>query len=129
VRPAPTLGEVCAVMVDHVTELVAHYERLGFADADSRAAREFRKHTGWYLTGYPVGPDLRRRFAEINGTRDVARLVADVDPATVVVDGGERLPRGHTNGPIHVVLPHGYLDHLDDLVAPDDDDVMAMSGG
>lgn len=129
VRPAPTLGDVCSVMIGHVAALVAHYELLGFADADSRAAREFRKHTGWYLTGYPVGPETRRRFAEIGHPDDLARLVGDVDPATVVVDGGDRLPRGHTNGPIHVVLPHGYLDSLDDLVAPDDDDVMAMSGG
>ena len=30
---------------------------------------------------------------------------------------------------LKVMLPHGYLDHLDDMVVPDDDDVMALSGG
>lgn len=129
VRPAPSLGEVCAVMLDHVAALVGHYRMLGFADAESRAAREFRKHTGWYLTGYPVGPEVRRRFAEISAPDDVTRLVADVDHGAVVVEGGDRFARGHTNGPIRVVLPHGYLDNLDDLVVPDDDDVMALSGG
>ena len=42
---------------------------------------------------------------------------------------GERIRRGHTNGPIRVALPAGYLDHLDDLTVPDDADVMALSGG
>jgi hypothetical protein len=46
-----------------------------------------------------------------------------------IVPGGERLTRGHTNGPIRVVLPHGYLDDLDDLTPPDDADVAALSGG
>jgi hypothetical protein len=46
-----------------------------------------------------------------------------------IVDGGERIARGHTNGPINVVLPEGYLDHLDDLEVPDDAEVVALSGG
>ena len=56
-------------------------------------------------------------------------LIAALDPATAIVEGGERIRRGHTNGPIRVALPHGYLDHLDDLTVPDDADVMALSGG
>jgi hypothetical protein len=47
----------------------------------------------------------------------------------VIVPGGERIRRGHTNGPIRVALPAGYLDHLDDDAVPDDDSVMAVSGG
>ena len=27
--------------------------------------RDFRKHTGWYLTGYPAGPEVRRRLANV----------------------------------------------------------------
>ena len=46
-----------------------------------------------------------------------------------LVAGGERLARGHTNGPINVALPHGYLDHLDDLTVPDDAMVTTLSGG
>jgi len=46
-----------------------------------------------------------------------------------LVDGGERIRRGHTNGPIRVALPNGYLDHLDDLTVPDDAHLMALSGG
>ena len=46
-----------------------------------------------------------------------------------VVEGGERIARGHTNGPIKVVLPEGYLDNRDDMTIPDDGDVMRLSGG
>ena len=28
--------------------------------------RDFRKHTGWYLTGYPVGPQARRRLSGVS---------------------------------------------------------------
>ena len=37
------------------------------------------------------------------------------------------------NGPIKVALPDGFLDDLDalehDLAVPDDDDMLALSGG
>ena len=56
-------------------------------------------------------------------------LAASLDPTLALVEGGERLARGHTNGPINVVLPHGYLDHLDDLEVPADALLTTMSGG
>ncbi len=129
-RPAPpsrSLGEATAVMVDHATALVAHHgdERL--------ALRAFRKHASWYLTGYPVGGESRRRFAQVSTRAELEDLVATLDPALTVVEGGERIRRGHTNGPIKVALPDGFLDDLDalehDLAVPDDDDVLALSGG
>jgi hypothetical protein len=56
-------------------------------------------------------------------------LTRMLDRDARIVDGGERIARGHTNGPINVVLPEGYLDHLDDLEVPDDAEVVALSGG
>jgi nifR3 family TIM-barrel protein len=122
VQPAPNLGEACAVMHTHATLLVDH---LG-ADL---AMRDFRKHASWYLTGYPVGGEVRRLFATVSTLSELEDLIAAIDPTTVIVDGGERIRRGHTNGPIRVALPFGYLDHLDDLTVPDDGHVMALSGG
>ena len=58
----------------------------------------------------------------------VERLDA-VDRSLGIVPGGEQIKRGHTNGPVKVALPDGYLDDRDDLVVPDDADVMALSGG
>jgi nifR3 family TIM-barrel protein len=122
VQPSPTLGEACAVMAEHARLLMPHLgERVGI--------RDFRKHTSWYLTGYPVGGETRRRFSNIDSMTELEDLIAEVDPTLCIVEGGERIRRGHTNGPIRVALPDGYLDHLDDLTVPDDGEVMALSGG
>ena len=122
VPASPTLGEACAVMADHARLLLDH---LGPA----LAMRDFRKHTSWYFTGYPVGGEVRRRFSNIDTIGELADLIALLDPTMTIVDGGERIRRGHTNGPIRVALPEGYLNHLDDLTVPDDGHVMALSGG
>ena len=122
VPASPTLGEACAVMSRHARLLVEH---LG-ADL---ALRDFRKHTAWYMTGYPVGGEMRRRLAMVSTLGELDDLIGLLDPATTIVEGGERIRRGHTNGPIRVALPDGYLDHLDDDTVPDDDAVMAVSGG
>lgn len=122
VRAAPSLGGACLVMARHARLLTDH---LG----ESLAMRDFRKHTSWYLTGYPVGGETRRRFANVSTLAELDDLIAVLDPAIRLVEGGERIRRGHTNGPIRVALPGGYLDHLDDLTVPDDAHVMALSGG
>ena len=95
--------------------------------------RTFRKHASWYLTGYPVGSDVRRRAAQVSSIAELEDIVAELDPTLTVVEGGERIRRGHTNGPIKVALPEGFLDDAERararLTVPDDDDVMALSGG
>jgi hypothetical protein len=72
---------------------------------------------------------VRRQFAEVSTLDEVRALAASLDHSLALVSGGERLPRGHTNGPINVVLPHGYLEHLDDMQVPDDAMLTTMSGG
>jgi hypothetical protein len=91
--------------------------------------RNFRKHAGWYLTGYPVGSEARRSFSTVSSFEELLRISASLDPTMRLVPGGERLARGHTNGPIKVVLPEGYLENRDDLTVPDDEAVVALSGG
>ena len=122
VAATPLLGEVLDVMVRHADALCGH---LGA----ERGIRDFRKHTGWYLTGYPVGGEMRRRFSMIASLDELIELTTMLDRNAHIVEGGERIARGHTNGPIKVVLPEGYLDYLDDLEVPDDADVVALSGG
>ncbi len=128
VPPSRLLGEVMSVMLDHGRLLTAH---LG----ESHAMRDFRKHTGWYMSGYPVGPEARRRFSLVSTLGELEDVLASLDPTARIVAGGERVKRGHTNGPIKVSLPDGWLDDrhrpsfLDDVSVPDDDDVMALSGG
>ena len=127
-QSAPLLGDVLDVMLRHAESLMHHHQANGRND-EGKGIREFRKHCGWYLTGYPVGPEVRRRFAEVSTLDEVRQLAATLDRTLRLVDGGERLARGHTNGPIKVMLPHGYLDHLDDLTVPDDALVTTLSGG
>jgi len=122
IAPTPLLGEVLDVMVEHGEMLCAH---LG---AD-RGIRDFRKHTSWYLTGYPVGGAMRRSFSEISSLDDLRRLASSLDRDTAIVEDGERISRGHTNGPIKVQLPENYLSDRDDMTIPNDGDVMALSGG
>jgi nifR3 family TIM-barrel protein len=122
VQPRPTLGEVAPVMREHAALLAEHM-------GESLALRDFRKHTAWYLTGFPVGGAVRARFSMVSSLAELDDLLGDLDPTLVVVAGGERIRRGHTNGPIRVALPDGYLDRLDDLTVPDDAAEMAVSGG
>jgi hypothetical protein len=132
VRPSRRLGEVASVMADHAAMLA---ELLG----EDHAMRDFRKHTGWYMSGYPVGSEVRRRFSMTKSLAELDDILADmlgrVGEDATVVEGGERIKRGHTNGPIKVALPEGWLDGqtregLDsDVSVPDDADVMALSGG
>ena len=122
VRPSPLLSEVCDVMARHARLLGEH---LG----ENLAMRDFRKHTSWYFTGYPVGPEVRRRFSQVETLAQLDDMIAELDRSLSIVPGGERIRRGHTNGPIRVALPAGYLDHLDDTAVPDDDAAMAVSGG
>jgi nifR3 family TIM-barrel protein len=127
VPPPPSLATVAAVMAEHAVLLTEHMG--GGAKGESLAMRDLRKHTSWYLTGYPVGPELRRRFSQVSTRTELDELLAALDPSLLPVPGGQRIRRGHTNGPIRVSLPEGYLDHLDDVIPPDDAHVLALSGG
>ncbi len=122
-----SLGFVIDVMAEHARALASHHGN------ELTAMRDFRKHTGWYFTGYPVGPEVRRRFAEVSSLAELDTMLAALDRSVTIVEGGERIRRGHTNGPIRVALPDGFLDDRaaleHDLTVPDDNDVMALSGG
>ena len=103
---------------------------------ENHAMRDFRKHTGWYMSGYPGRPrGPAPVLAGVDRSASWRTCSAGLDPTARIVPGGERIKRGHTNGPIRVSLPDGWLDDhdrerlLDDVTVPDDDDVMALSGG
>ena len=132
VTPSRRLGEVVAVMVDHARMLAEH---LG----ENHAMRDFRKHTGWYMSGYPIGSEFRRRFSMVATLAELDDILADVldrcGADTAIVEGGERIKRGHTRGPTKVSIPEGWLDDQErgvldsDVTVPDDDQMMALSGG
>ena len=131
VKAPRTLGFVVDVMKRHLRTLVEHFG--DDSSGTSRGVRDFRKHVSWYLTGYPVGGEVRHRLATADSIAAfdaildemIERNGADMN----VVEGGESLRRGKTSGPIKVSLPEGFRGCLDDMTVPDDDAVMAVSGG
>jgi nifR3 family TIM-barrel protein len=123
VPPPLSLGDVLTVMAEHARLLHDWH-------GDDHGVREFRKHAGWYLTGYAVGGEFRRRLGLVSTLAELDDLLGELDPALTLPPGAARLPRGHTNGPIHVTLPDGYLDDLDDATPPPAaTDWLAASGG
>ena len=112
-RP-PTIGEVIPVMKKHARLLVEARGDEGFA------VRDFRRHTGWYLTGYPVGGTARKQLAMVGSLAELDTLLDGLDPAAELPPGAELLPRGHVQGPRHVVLPEHWLRDRDDPAPPDD---------
>jgi hypothetical protein len=72
---------------------------------------------------------MRRQFSMVTSMQELRELSQRLDRTMSIVDGGERLTRGHTNGPIKVVLPEGFLENRDDMAPPADAAVTTLSGG
>ncbi|MFL6113083.1 MAG: tRNA dihydrouridine synthase DusB, partial [Catenulispora sp.] len=108
----PTLGEVGAVMRRHAGLLVE------WLDDEPHGCADFRKHVAWYLKGFPVGGDLRRRLAMISSLAELDDLLGKLDPAQRYPVETLGQPRGRTNSPGKVTLPYGWLDDRDDDTVP-----------
>ena len=117
----PSTVEVRAIMAEHAALLVDWF-------GDHRGVREFRKHTAWYLKGYPVGGELRGRLGRIESLEHLDELLGLV-PDAELPEENWRVARGHTRGPQTVALPDEWLrDPFDDASAAADGD-SAASGG
>ena len=121
-QPAPPLGEVVGVLVEHAHLLTA-------ARGEQAALRDLRKHTGWYLTGYPVGGDVRRALSVVATIDELRAIVADLDPTMAALPEAVGMPRGTQAGPQQVTLPDGWLEHRDDLTPPSARADALVSGG
>jgi hypothetical protein len=90
--------------------------------------KSFRKHAGWYLTGYPVGGATRKQANVVATLADLDRLLAPLDPEAQIKQNALRAARGHTSGPRRVVLPDGWLEGADDPTPPEGAELL-VSGG
>jgi nifR3 family TIM-barrel protein len=125
VPPSPPLADVLAILRRHA-HLLADWL------TEPVAVRDVRKHVGWYLQGYPVGGEVRRRLtatSTIAALDDELAALAEAHPHLTVIDGADAQPRGKTSGPIAVSLPDGWLATADDPTPVVADDVTAVSGG
>ncbi|MEU5974159.1 tRNA dihydrouridine synthase DusB [Streptomyces sp. NPDC047315] len=121
-RAAPTLREVAAVMRRHA-------ELLGeWIGDEARGVIDFRKHVAWYLKGFAVGSEMRKRLAITSSLAELDEQLALLDldqPWPAGADG----PRGRTSGNNRVVLPDGWLKDPYDCASVSADAELDTSGG
>jgi nifR3 family TIM-barrel protein len=112
-RVMPNLGEVGKVMRRHAELLVQWW------GAEREAVTDFRKHVAWYLKGFPVGSEIRRSMAMASSLMELDDLLGKLDHDEPFPAANLGQPRGRTNAPAKVVLPHGWLDDRDDDTVPE----------
>ena len=100
---APNLGRVAALIREHAGLLAQH---LG----QDTGLRELRKHTGWYLQGFPVGRGVRRALNQVATLEELDRHLQELDGSLPFDEELRRQPRGHTTRPKRVHLPTGWLE-------------------
>jgi nifR3 family TIM-barrel protein len=120
-RQPPALGEVTQIMRTHTRMLADSF-------GEDTGVRQFRKHAGWYLTGFAVGPAVRRALGLAGSLAEVDSLLDGLDPALPFPPEAARIARGHTNGPRPVRLPEGWYADADDPTPPAGGED-AVSGG
>ncbi len=136
VSPAPRLAVVVEAMARHARLLVEHYTEFDVRDGkrsgEDLAMCDFRKHTSWYLTGYPGragGSPPAGAGVDADGARRPARRPRSVRRARRRRRADQARPRQRSGqGRPARRLPRPSR-RLDDLTIPDDDAVMAVSGG
>lgn len=116
----PTLGEVTRIIVRHAELLAEH-------DGEDHAARDIRKHIGWYMRGFPVGGQVRAKLARVtslDALREILSPWADSEAKAADAAGA----RGRQGSPAKVALPDGWLDDPEDITVPHAADIMNSGG-
>ncbi|MCR5251947.1 MAG: tRNA dihydrouridine synthase DusB [Lachnospiraceae bacterium] len=69
--PRPDAQEVCAMIREHAAlQLAVKGEYIGI--------REMRKHTAWYITGFPRAALLRKQACELESMEDLEKLLEQI---------------------------------------------------
>jgi nifR3 family TIM-barrel protein len=121
-RRLPNLGEVAVMLHRHAVLLAEWW------GAEREALTDLRKFVAWYLKGFPVGAELRRSLSMMSSVAELEDLLGKLEPETPFPVSELGLPRGRTNQPARVTLPHGWLGSRDDLAVPEGAET-ADSGG
>ncbi len=120
----PNLGLVADTMLEHVRRLVEFYDQR-----EDDIVRRFRKHAGWYVAGWPVGKELRRRLHQVSSHDELVEVTGSFDRDLTLPPEGVRVKRSHTGGPRKVSLPDGWLDDPDEQVTLSEAAEAIASGG
>ncbi|KAA2261028.1 tRNA dihydrouridine synthase DusB [Solihabitans fulvus] len=120
VPDGPSLGEVAVVLRQHAELLTEHY-------GEDKGVRDLRKHMAWYLRGFPVGSELRQRFAMVSTLTELDDLLGGLDH-TAEFPADADGPRGRQGSPAKVVLPEGWLNDPEDATVPAGAELMHSGG-
>lgn len=110
IPPEPTLGQVARIIYRHAELLALH-------DGEEHACRDIRKHTGWYLRGFPVGGEFRRDLARVESLAQLSDLLGAVADSTELAEHADDA-RGRQGSSSKVALPDGWLDDPEDDTVP-----------
>lgn len=104
VTTLPTLGEIGAMIRRHA-------ELLCRVWGEFHGMKDLRKHTAWYLKGFPVGGELRQAFGLVSTLVELDALIAQLDPDVPYPIAELGRPRGRQGSPRgKVTMPWGWLD-------------------
>ncbi|WP_326697387.1 tRNA dihydrouridine synthase DusB [Streptomyces sp. NBC_01754] len=121
-RQTPALRQVADVMLRHATLLG---EWIG---DESRGVIDFRKHVAWYLKGFAVGSEMRRKLAVTSSLEELDSQLRELDLDQPWPDGADG-PRGRTSGNNRVALPDGWLKDPYDCAGVGAEAELDTSGG
>lgn len=111
IPPEPTLGEVARIIYRHAELLAAH-------DGENHACRDIRKHTGWYLRGFPVGGEFRKELAQVSSLAQLRERLAPIADSQQLAEEADSA-RGRQGSFAKVALPEGWLDDPEDEAVPE----------
>lgn len=102
-QAAPDIDAVRACILTHAADLVAWG-----GDAE-HACRDLRKHLGWYLRGFRVGGEIKRRLARVASLGELEDVLALIEDDQPYPDAARGL-HGRTGHARRPKLPEGWLD-------------------
>ena len=118
----PKLGEVKQMMRRHA-------ELLATLWGETHGIRDFRKHAGWYLKGFPVGGELRNNIALVESLQHLDQILTQLDDNLEYPQDAMAKPRGRQGSARgKVAMPSGWLDDRNGLEIELDDTDLNVSG-
>ena len=111
IPPEPTLGQVASIIYRHAELLAAH-------DGEDHACRDIRKHTGWYLRGFPVGGEFRKSLAQVSSLAELKERLAPIADSEEKAQHADDA-RGRQGSAGKIALPEGWLDDPEDDTVPE----------
>ncbi|MFF3324344.1 tRNA dihydrouridine synthase DusB [Streptomyces sp. NPDC002889] len=118
----PSLRQVADAMLRHARLLG---EWIG---DETRGVIDFRKHVAWYLKGFSVGSEMRKKLAITSSLDELGAQLSELDLDQAWPMGADG-PRGRTSGNNRVVLPDGWLRDPYDCAGISADAELDTSGG